>query len=77
MIASGGADMVAFGQAWIANPDLDRRFREGWDVNRPDPASYYMQGAEGYCDYPTYERSDRSALSPVDSTSMALTAAAA
>ncbi len=51
-IAAGQADAVAWGQAFIANPDLPRRFLEGAALNEPKPQSYYGQGPEGYTDYP-------------------------
>ncbi len=66
MIASGGADMVAFGQAYLANPDLDVRFRLGQGLNPPKLDSYYMQGAEGYVDYPTFAQNAGMASIPVD-----------
>ena len=48
-----GADLVAFGKAYIANPDLVRRLREGAPLNTPDKATFYGGGAKGYTDYPT------------------------
>ena len=57
-VASGASDVIAFGQAWMANPDLDRRYAHGWRLERPKTAFYYTQGAEGYTDYPRYEDSD-------------------
>ena len=50
-IISGEADAVAFGQQFIANPDLPRRFREGASLNEPHPQTFYSQGPEGYTDY--------------------------
>ncbi len=47
-----GADLVAFGRPFIANPDLTRRLREGADMNKPDRATFYGGGAKGYTDYP-------------------------
>lgn len=67
LIAEGTADMVAFGQAYIANPDLDVRYREGLPINRPDVTTYYTQGAEGYTDYPSYADSDPQSQLPTDS----------
>lgn len=52
-IESGATDLVAFGRAFIANPDLPRRLREGAPLNEPDRDSFYGGGAEGYTDYPT------------------------
>ncbi|MDB5446084.1 MAG: 12-oxophytodienoate reductase [Phenylobacterium sp.] len=60
-------DMVAFGQAYIANPDLAERFRRGLQLNAPDSSTYYTQGVEGYVDYPTYEAATPADLLPVDS----------
>ncbi|MCU0774038.1 MAG: alkene reductase [Ideonella sp.] len=48
-----GADLVAFGKPFIANPDLVRRLREGAALNTPDRATFYGGGAKGYVDYPT------------------------
>ena len=62
----GAADMIGFGQAYIANPDLADRYRHGHDLNRPDITSYYAQGAEGYTDYPVFAASDPARLQPVD-----------
>jgi N-ethylmaleimide reductase len=47
-----GADLVAFGRPFIANPDLTRRIREGAAWNVPDRATFYGGGAKGYTDYP-------------------------
>ena len=47
-----GADLVAFGRPFIANPDLTRRLREGAAFNVPDRATFYGGGAKGYTDYP-------------------------
>lgn len=48
-----GADLVAFGRPFIANPDLVRRLREDAPLNVPDKATFYGGGAKGYTDYPT------------------------
>ena len=47
-----GADLVAFGRAFIANPDLVERLRRNKPLNAGDPATYYGGGAKGYTDYP-------------------------
>jgi N-ethylmaleimide reductase len=52
-VASGRADLVAFGKLFLANPDLVRRLREGADLNTPDNSTFYGGGAKGYIDYPT------------------------
>jgi N-ethylmaleimide reductase len=48
-----GADLVAFGKAYIANPDLVERLRANAPWNEPDKATFYGGGAKGYTDYPT------------------------
>ncbi|MBF0219896.1 MAG: alkene reductase [Gammaproteobacteria bacterium] len=45
-------DAVAFGTAFIANPDLPARFAAAAPLNTPDPATFYTPGAAGYTDYP-------------------------
>ncbi len=49
---ASGADLVCFGKAFIANPDLTRRLREGAPLNSVVRATLYGGGAEGYTDYP-------------------------
>ncbi|MDO8441762.1 MAG: alkene reductase [Polaromonas sp.] len=49
---AGGADLIAFGRRYLANPDLVRRLREGAPLNTPDKATFYGGGAKGYTDYP-------------------------
>jgi N-ethylmaleimide reductase len=51
-LREGLTDLVAFGQLFIANPDLPERLRRAAPLNRPDPATFYGGGAEGYIDYP-------------------------
>jgi N-ethylmaleimide reductase len=51
-IQSGGADLVAYGVPFIANPDLPERLKLGAALNTPDPATFYSFGAGGYTDYP-------------------------
>lgn len=48
-----GADLVAFGRPFIANPDLVERLRNGSRFNEGDRNTYYGGGAKGYTDYPT------------------------
>ncbi len=47
-----GADLIAFGRPYIANPDLVERLRQGAAMNTPDKATFYGGGAKGYTDYP-------------------------
>jgi len=52
-IQEGKLDAVAFGNAYIANPDLPERIQAGVALNTPDSSTYYTPGAKGYTDYPT------------------------
>lgn len=52
-VASGQLDAVAFGSAYIANPDLVERFARQLPLAEPDPATFYTQDAKGYSDYTT------------------------
>jgi N-ethylmaleimide reductase len=52
-IEAGAIDAVAFGTAFLANPDLPERLRRGAPLNSPDPATFYTQGPVGYTDYPS------------------------
>jgi 2,4-dienoyl-CoA reductase-like NADH-dependent reductase (Old Yellow Enzyme family) len=52
LLAAGDADAVAFGQMFIANPDLPRRLQLDASLNEPRPETFYRPGAEGYTDYP-------------------------
>lgn len=52
-VASGRADLVAFGKLFIANPDLVRRLEVDGPMNALDKDRLYGGGAQGYTDYPT------------------------
>lgn len=52
-IESNAADLVAFGQPYIANPDLVERFKQHAPLNAIDQATLYGGGAKGYTNYPT------------------------
>ncbi|WP_027994867.1 alkene reductase [Simplicispira psychrophila] len=52
---AAGADIVAFGRPYIANPDLVERLQRNAPLNTPDRATFYGGGAEGYTDYPTLD----------------------
>ncbi|NYT22197.1 alkene reductase [Alcaligenaceae bacterium] len=52
MLADGRADAAVFGGAFLANPDLPVRFRQGAPLNTPDKNTFYSPGAQGYIDYP-------------------------
>jgi N-ethylmaleimide reductase len=51
LIADGTIDLAAFGQPFIANPDLVARLRHDWPLTTPDQATYYGGGQEGFIDY--------------------------
>ena len=53
VLASGRADLVAFGVPFIANPDLVARFKTGAALTAADQATFYGGGEHGYTDYPT------------------------
>ncbi|SEA59667.1 NADH:flavin oxidoreductase / NADH oxidase family protein [Thiothrix caldifontis] len=56
VLDAGNADAVAFGKAFIANPDLPRRLQENLPLNPPNFNTFYPMGsldfALGYTDYP-------------------------
>jgi N-ethylmaleimide reductase len=52
VIRSGVADLVSFGKAFLANPDLPQRLKIGAALNVPDPDTFYGGGEKGYVDYP-------------------------
>ncbi len=52
VLAADGADLIAFGKPFIANPDLVERFRRRAPLNALDKATLYGGGAKGYTDYP-------------------------
>lgn len=54
---AGFADLVAFGRAFLANPDLDLRIAAGAALNETDYTTLYTPGSLGYTDYPLYEES--------------------
>jgi len=55
VLDAGEADAVAWGQLFIANPDLPRRFELNAPLNQPDPSTFYAEGEAGYTDYPALE----------------------
>jgi N-ethylmaleimide reductase len=58
LIADGLADLVAFGETFIANPDLPARFAELAPIERSDRSLHYAPGPHGYTDYPPYAASN-------------------
>ncbi|MDP2801432.1 MAG: alkene reductase [Phreatobacter sp.] len=51
-VRDGRADLVAFGKAFIANPDLVERLRLDAPLNELDKTTLYGGDAKGYTDYP-------------------------
>jgi N-ethylmaleimide reductase len=47
------ADLIAFGRAFLANPDLVERLRSNAPLNDPNMETFYTPGPQGYTDYPT------------------------
>jgi N-ethylmaleimide reductase len=52
LVDDGTVDLVAFGQPFIANPDLPERFAARVPLAIPDHATFYTPGSHGYTDYP-------------------------
>ncbi len=52
-VKEGKADLVGFGRAFLANPDLVRRFQNGLVLNAADPSTFFTPGVKGYIDYST------------------------
>ena len=56
VIASGSADLVAFGRLFLANPDLPWRFEINAKLNKYDRNTFYTHDpVVGYTDYPFLE----------------------
>lgn len=54
-LASGFADLVAFGKPFITNPDLVHRFEKKLPLsNKLDASTLYSADAKGYTDYPVF-----------------------
>jgi len=51
-LAAGRGDLVAFGRAFLANPDLPARLQRRAALNEPDASTFYVPGEKGYTDYP-------------------------
>ena len=53
-VASGAADLVAFGRPFISNPDLVQRLRDDLPLAALKRETLYGGGSEGYTDYPVF-----------------------
>jgi N-ethylmaleimide reductase len=49
-----GADLISFGRAYIANPDLVERLRNALPLAEADPTTFYEGGEKGYLTYKPY-----------------------
>ncbi|GAA1586522.1 alkene reductase [Actinoplanes couchii] len=49
-----GAELISFGRAFIANPDLVERLRTGVPLAPVDAATFYQGGDQGYLTYPAH-----------------------
>jgi 2,4-dienoyl-CoA reductase-like NADH-dependent reductase (Old Yellow Enzyme family) len=54
-IAEGLVDLVSFARPYIANPDLPKRYLNGWKLGDIDYKTIYFGGKGGYIDYPKYQ----------------------
>ena len=54
ILASGLADLVAYGRSFIANPDLPARMANNWPLAELDASRLFGGDARGYNDYPNY-----------------------
>ncbi|MCO5994244.1 alkene reductase [Actinoallomurus rhizosphaericola] len=50
-----GAELISFGRAFLANPDLVERLRIGLPIAPVDEATYYQGGDAGYLTYSAYQ----------------------
>ncbi|KIF71096.1 1,2-oxophytodienoate reductase [Streptomyces sp. AcH 505] len=50
-----GAELISFGRAFLANPDLVERLRGGLPLAPVDETTYYQGGDAGYLTYPAYQ----------------------
>lgn len=54
-LQAGKADLIGFGQPFVANPDLVERMAHGWPLAQAQRETLYdLHGARGYTDYPRY-----------------------
>ncbi|RYE15454.1 MAG: hypothetical protein EOP34_03205, partial [Rickettsiales bacterium] len=52
ILKEGKADLVSFGQLFIANPDLVERFKYQLPLSESNLDTYYTGEEKGYTDYP-------------------------
>ncbi|MGW2272674.1 alkene reductase [Streptomyces yangpuensis] len=64
-LLAAGADLIALGRGFLANPDLVERLRTGAPLNEVRPEFLmHVQGPEGYTDYPPLEPAGVRAAAP-------------
>ncbi len=51
-IENGDADLISFGEPFIANPDLVERLRSNLPLASPEREGFYQPDAQGYTTYP-------------------------
>ncbi len=52
---ANGADLISYGRAYLANPDLVERFRLGLPLAATPGRETWFQAPHGYVDYPSYQ----------------------
>lgn len=52
LVEEGVADLISFGQLFLANPDLPARLKRGGPYNTPDRSTFFGGNDKGYTDYP-------------------------
>ncbi|MFE4210894.1 alkene reductase [Streptomyces goshikiensis] len=50
-----GADLISFGRAFLANPDLVERLRGGLPLTPVDETTYFQGGDTGFLTYPAHQ----------------------
>ncbi len=54
-LSEGFADIIAFGRAFLSNPDYVRRIEHNAPLNQVDFSTLYTPGQTGYTDYPVMD----------------------
>ncbi|WP_341486283.1 alkene reductase [Pararhizobium sp. A13] len=57
-LKKGQADAAVFGSAFLANPDLPARLRNGATLNAPDRETFFSAGEKGYIDYASLDAAE-------------------
>jgi N-ethylmaleimide reductase len=52
VLANGQADLVSFGSAFLANPNLPHKLKHNLPLAVPDTSTFFTADAAGYTDYP-------------------------